>query len=540
MIDSTVTSSNIKTLPIAINRVILPLDYNYATTGDLLVKIGEQVLQNQPLTKVLPDNNYCVAIHAPISGTITNIAEYYILQENYMNHSLKKIKAIEITTLSNEITDLKYTYPLQETKLPSLLNQFGIIGLGGAGFPSAKKLETKTISTLIINAVECENPIIADYGLMINHSANIIHGITILNQIIQAKSVIIAIKTSMTRAIKQMEQALTQYNTHQNNNTNIAIKLIPDQYPNGYSKTLIKLVTNQEITYNTHSSQNGIICLNVGTIFAIEQALTKQQPLINRIVTIGITKSKQTIYENYLIPIGTPISTILLAFNIDFTKIENKTHFLKITTGGNHMGYTIFDSTRLTQHQINYEYLNNVGIEKTTQIITITYQEIPNKQPSLFNKLLSFIKKNSKAATECIKCGFCEPVCPMNLMPQQLYWFSQNTEQSDNFKSLEEHYIHNCIECGLCDTVCPSNLPLAAKFKHAKSKVKIANYKITQAELAKQRNEQTTARIHTLEEVVFEQSNNIINASKYNKKNILESALKRAQQKKQIKSEISQ
>lgn len=512
------TSPKICYLDLNIDRIILPLDHNYASTGDLLIKIGDSVYKNQALTKSIKNDNYSISIHSPIDGYISNIDYYPVLNQSseYKTLAVEIQKAIKDNLI--EKIEKSAPVPLIETldmshqQLQEKIKQAGIIGLGGAGFPSAQKLVNTKIDKLIINAVECEAPIDVDNCLIQNKAEEIISGIILLKQIYSPNDITIALKSNMLAAKQSLESVI---NKSSKSIDNLTIKLINNQYPSGYSKSLIKIITNKNINLKQHSSEENIICLNIGTVFAIQQAVYFHQPLIERLVTITGDISQP---GNYLLPIGTPIISILKYFNVKLEQVKTKLHSLSIRVGGDFMGVTIFDSQKNNSLE-QYYYLNKVGIEKTTQAIHISYK-------------INTVKNHVKPIYNCIRCGLCDQICPINLLPQQLYWHSSNIEDHNKQDLLQQHNIANCIECGLCDSVCPSNIPLAAKFKFTKSKIKLNSNHANRARLAEARNQLQNQRTAIKEQEKYTTSAKIIKSSKKNKKDLLASALKRAQTKK--------
>ncbi len=521
-------NTKIYEFPLKVNRVILPLDYSYACTGDLLVTAGQVVKQNQALTQNIYNNHMSIAIHSPIDGVVSNIGEYPILQPINQNSNIKTIKSIEIT--ANNLSDNREAINISLTNnhKPSNIENFinmlssnGIIGLGGAGFPSAQKLSSQNIDTIIINAVECEPPISVDNSLIINKSKEIVAGIILLKKIFHAKKVILAIKKTMIEAIETLKPTI--------DDSNLILYSVPDQYPNGYSKTLINLVTNKNIPNNKHSSDYGIICINVATVYAIEQAFNKQKPLTERIVTITGNIEKP---GNYIIPIGTPISTILQAFMRNYQLNNQNKKNLVIKIGGDYMGYEICN--------LEQQNLENIAIDKTTQALAIYYKN-PSQKTLDYEKNSNTIKiklykklyqwwgniNNEPKQKACIKCNLCETVCPVNLKPQQLYWFSHNIDQNNNNDIINSYNIAQCIECGLCDNICLSNIPLTAKFRYAKSKLKILTKEQNDAKLAEARNKLHNAKIE-LKQKYKEQ---LLASKNKSKKELLATVLNRAKKK---------
>ncbi|MBP9723111.1 MAG: hypothetical protein KBD64_08210 [Gammaproteobacteria bacterium] len=347
--------SELKKLPIEIDRVVLPLETHYTTPGDLLYEPKTQVSIGQALTKF---SSTSITLHSPINGIINNINNYPTLQSLGQLNSNLKIPSIEITKFDQDHNSIdknnKNNKP--HTDFLNTLNKYGIVGLGGAGFPTSNKLNS-LINMIIVNCMECESPITSDNGLIINYSKNIISGLIILNNILKPKKIIIAIKKDMQLAITNLQEALSQFNFSNASNTsnNISIEIFDSNYgyPNGYSKSLIKLVTKQKIASHAHSSDHGIVCLNVATVYAIEQAINFNTPLIERVVTI--TGDLINNPGNYLLPIGTPIGTILNAFSVKY--LNNLDINLNIKIGGDYMGYELFNSNNPI-HLENRDYLN--------------------------------------------------------------------------------------------------------------------------------------------------------------------------------------
>lgn len=540
-------AESIKILPKEIQKVIIPLDYKYANTGDLVVKTGDYVSKNSALTKSLSFDSFSIALHSPIDGVVTNIGNYPVLTADNI-YQTKKVKCIEIikkddcqfqnkysetytrfldaqhgSNLSTRITKIinetvPHSQKITKSNLLSKLSENGIIGLGGAGFPSSKKIATQNINLLLINGVECEAPINVDNILMQNHANDLINGINLLINILKPNKTILALKESMPHSISSIKRELIK-----ENESEIKLQLIPNRYPNGYSKTLLSLVSPLRVNNKFHSSDHGIICLNVATVYSIWNAIIKQQPLTKRLVTItGDIKNEGT----YLLPVGTCIDHILQSFEIDFNLIKNHQKTLKVKIGGDYMGYNIFDS-QTDDINIAVGYFNSVGIDQTTQAIHIEYKTPRKKRTSIIKNIQSLFL--NQVQLDCINCGYCIPACPMELEPQKLYWFSKKLKNANNSEILEDYNITSCIECGLCDTVCPSNIPLSAKFKSIKSELKYEHYKIKQSKLAEVRNQLHENRLQLKQN----QKNKVaLSGNKSAKQDLLSAALKRAQAKK--------
>lgn len=514
-------TDELKYLPIDINRLILPLEYNYASIGDIIYSKYDDIHKWQPLTKTLAGDNYNIALHSAFSGQINSIDFYPTLQSLGNLNNTNKVLSMEI--VKNEAITQAQTVDHLNSKIfnysdfINFLAQNGIIGLGGAGFPTGKKLDAELfdahyLDTIVVNAMECESPISTDNCLIINFAQNIISGLIIINQVLQPKHIIIAIKKDMVRAINALRESLTvfPYNLIQN----ISIQTFEQAYPYGYSKTIINLVTKKNIPLDKHSSEYGIICLNVATIYAIEQAVNFNKPLVDRIVTITGDLISQP--GNYLLPIGTPISKLLEAFNIDLNSVSN-TKGIIIYIGGQYMGYELFNSHN-PMHMNHIDYLDYISIEKTTQAIQFLST--------------SAVHKDIKNYAPCIKCGYCESICPVGLLPQQLFWFGQGLNTNNNNELLEKYSLNTCIECGLCDSACPSNIPLTAIFKNLKTEINYNKYKQLKSKEAELNNRLMLQKRETITKLKTQ----LTNTQQTNKKSLLLDSLKLAKNKKTLLS----
>jgi len=455
---------------------------NYA--GRIIVKKGQKIFKNQILT--LPETNSLnTPIHSPCDGIIEDIYldDHLHLDNTKVNNiKIKVPNNIQENSLPEFNHHDKYNYEQLITKI----RYSGIIGLGGAGFPSFKKILNQKINYLIINAAECEAPISADAALMnnINNIEKIINGILSLKKILNFKTnrnlkIIIAIEDNKPNAINNFKKILKKSDLV----NIITIKVIPTAYPNGDAKYLIKILLNKEIPKNQHSTSHGVVCFNVATVYSMYEAIYENQPLIKRIVTISGSAVKNP--DNYEIFIGTPIKDILKYLNIAEPNLD-------ISMGGYFMGVPIKNL--------------NAGILKTT------------------NSLIIDFKKPNDITEECINCGFCVTECPQELLPQQLYKFSK-TEKVNN---LLINNVHHCIECGICDTVCPSNIDITKYIQYGKNLIKTHENQQDNANSLKSRYENFQARKQKLEQ---EKLDKVSKQSKIDKSELLKRTLAKAKDK---------
>ena len=336
-----------------------------------------------------------------------------------------------------------------------LIADAGVTGLGGAGFPSAAKLDngrTKPVNTLIINATECEPYITADDILIRERAAEIIQGIGVISHVLDMpRRILIGIESNKPEAIDALREACKS--------TAIEVVVVPTKYPSGGEKQLVYILTGQEIPSGQLPSDIGMVCVNSGTAFAIKRAVIDGQPLISRIMTV--TGDACGINRNYEVLIGTPVSHIL-----EKNKFIRK-NCSRLIMGGPMMGFSLSSSELPV-------------VKTTTCILAPSHSEIPEEDPQ----------------QPCIRCGLCAEACPASLLPQQLYWYAQ----SEDHERLQAHNLFDCIECGACSYVCPSNIPLVQYYRSSKGNIiNSRNAKISAAK-ARERFEFRQVRLNKAEQ----------------------------------------
>ncbi|WP_345860656.1 electron transport complex subunit RsxC [Shewanella algae] len=430
--------SPIGRLPLA-SEFLLPVP-QVGDSAVLEVKVGDRVLKGQALTRGL--SAMYLAVHAPTSGIIRAI------EQRPSNHP----SALPVLTCVLEADgqdqaihfDRQDIAALSREQILSRIRQAGIAGLGGAMFPAHIKLNPASeIELLLINGVECEPYISADDRLMREHAREILDGIEIVHGLLNPKRVIIAIEDNKPEAVQAMQQALDSCHLPKGS---IRITVIPTKYPSGGEKQLIQIITGQEVPSGAIPAQLGIVVHNVGTAFAIREAVCLGKPLIERVVTV--TGGNIPKPGNYWVPLGTPIAHILEQSG--FTPSGQDT----VIIGGPMMGHTL--------------PLIKVPLLKGSNCILV---------PSA--------SEISPPAEEkaCIRCGECAQVCPASLLPQQLYWHSK----AEEYDKASAYNLRDCIECGCCSYVCPSDIPLVEYYRVAKAAIKRNHEEKQLAEQAKQR-----------------------------------------------------
>ena len=430
--------------------LVYPLGQHIGNAAKPLVSTGDKVLRGQKIADA--QGLISAPIHAGSSGVVTNIADHLIPHPS--GFSAPSI-SIETDGLDEEITYVPHDdfRQLSTSELVDIIREAGIVGLGGAAFPTAIKLNTQNkalhIDTLILNGAECEPYISCDDRLLKERPHLVIEGIEILLHMIRAKRAILAIEDNVPDTFKSIQDAIAK-----NNNPAITAVQIPTIYPTGGEKQLIQTLTGKEVPSGEIPADIGIVSTNVGTVHAVQRAVIEGKPLTSRIITVtgeGVKKP-----HNLEVRIGTPIQTLIDVCH-GYTK-----HAERLIMGGLMMGFALLN--------------DEIPIVKATNCILVA-----SKEEAI----------TEKQAMPCIRCGLCASACPVSLLPQQLYWFSK----SEQLEKAEALNLFDCIECGCCDVVCPSHIPLVQHFRYAKSALKVQNHDKHLSDVARDRFEAREERI---------------------------------------------
>ncbi|MBE2897757.1 electron transport complex subunit RsxC [Pasteurellaceae bacterium 20609_3] len=424
----------------------IPLKQHIGESATLCVAVGEHVLKGQKLTEHSDFRH--VPVHAPTSGYIRAIAPFPANHPSGLSETMIHVEADgeDKWTALEPCSDY---LSLPPQTLVEKIHHAGIAGLGGAVFPTARKIEAvlSGIEALIINGAECEPYITCDDRLMQDYTAEMIEGVRILRYLTRAQKVVIAIEDNKPRAIAAVKKALKGAN-------DIILRVIPTIYPSGASKQLIQILTGLEVPHGARSSQLGILMHNTGTAYAIKRAVIDGEPMIERVVTLTGDKIPQP--RNYWLRFGTPIRHVLSQAGYQADPR------LPIFVGGPMMGYILPNlAAPITK-------LSNC-------IIAPDHFEYQAQAPE----------------QGCIRCSSCSDACPVQLLPQQLYWFARNEEHDKS----TQYNLSACIECGVCAYVCPSHIPLIQYFRQEKAKIAEIKEKERLAEEAKVRFEAREARL---------------------------------------------
>jgi electron transport complex protein RnfC len=427
-------------------RLYVTVKQHIGVEGQIIVDVGQKVLKGQALTKSM--NPFAVPIHAPTSGEIAAIHKHVSAHPSGFPELTIEISSDQEDRWTKLFPLIDYRHQPKMQVLTTIC-EAGISGMGGAGFPThIKSAPKKDIDFLIINGIECEPYITSDDRLMREHAWQIRQGIDILCHLLKPKHVLIGIEHNKPEAIEALQVACRE-------NTNYRVCIIPTKYPAGGEKQLIQVLTNREVPAQGLPVDVGVIMHNVGTCFAIADAIFSGKPLIERVVTVTGEAIKTP--GNMWALIGTPVSDLLAHCNYKQTG-QNRPN---IIMGGPMMGFSVTNDL--------------VPVIKTTNcILAPTDNEIAgnNEQP-------------------CIRCSACADVCPASLLPQQLFWHSKAKE----LDKAQDYNLFDCIECGACAYVCPSEIPLVHYYRIAKSEIRVEQEDKQKSDKARDRFEKREARL---------------------------------------------
>jgi electron transport complex protein RnfC len=424
------------------SEVILPLQQHIGEPAEPIVKVGERVLKGQMIARA--SEYVSVPVHASTSGQVIAIEERAVPHPS----GLPGICIVIEADGKDEWAALKPVIDYQTmdpSALRNVIRDAGIVGLGGAGFPSFIKLNpgpNNVIETLVLNGAECEPYITCDAMLMQEHPRRIIDGLLVMKHALRAKHCIIAVEDNKKVAHTMLVNAL-----HEHESEFIEIVQIPTIYPTGGEKQLIRVLTGKEIPSHGLPIDIGMVCHNVATAAAVCETIEQGKPLISRNVTI--TGEAVETPRNLEVLIGTPFAHLLEACGWH----EEQTD--EVLMGGPMMGFSIASL--------------DTPVIKTTNCILARPKDQPHRQPAM----------------PCIRCGQCANVCPAKLLPQQLYWYAR----AKDFDKAQDYNLFDCIECGCCAYVCPSHIPLVQYYRFAKTEIWAMERDKKKADHARQRHE---------------------------------------------------
>ncbi|MBK9292662.1 MAG: electron transport complex subunit RsxC [Bacteroidetes bacterium] len=394
-------------------QLVVPLGQNLGAPPKPIVKKGDEVKTGQLIARA--EAFISANLHAPATGKVVKVDEAtdtsgYRRPAIYIEVSGEDKWAEGINPTNELVTRLDYS----RDEIIAKVKEAGIVGLGGATFPTHVKLMLppgKKADYLLINGVECEPYLTSDHRLMLEKAQEIMQGIRLMMIALEVKRAIIGVENNKPDAIAHLAAMALAH-------PGISVQALKVKYPQGGEKQLIKALVNREVPSGKLPIEVGCVVSNVGTAFAVYEAVTKNKPLIERVVTVtglGLTKP-----SNFLVRIGTPVSALIQAAG---GMPENSG---KIINGGPMMGKAMTTP--------------EVPVVKGSSGILIMPRELSSR----------------KEPQACIRCSKCTTVCPMGLEPYLLARLSK----LERYEDTEREQIMDCIECGSCQFTCPSNIPL--------------------------------------------------------------------------------
>ena len=402
--------------------VTIPMSQHIGAPCKPLVKVGDLVTVGQ---KIGDNEGLCVPVHASVSGKVKQVAP-----KPHTGGSLVMSVVIEndgLYTLCESCQPRADIDSLAPEDLIRIIREAGIVGMGGAAFPTHVKLSSGLgkVDTILVNAAECEPYITADDRLLREQPERFLKGLRIIMKIFGLERAFVGIEANKPEAIAAVSKLA---------GADIKVMTLRTRYPQGAEKQLIQAVTGRQVPPGGLPAAVGCAVFNAATCAAICDAVYDGMPLVQRVVTVTGRGVREP--ANLLVPIGTPFSALLEQAGL----IENP---YKVISGGPMMGFTQFDLS--------------VPTTKGCNSILVLAQEDATDIPT----------------PHCIHCGKCVGVCPMHLMPLYLYKY----ERMNEYKRMEDYNIYDCIECGSCAYICPAKIPLVQSMRTAKAELRLLKQK---------------------------------------------------------------
>ena len=415
--------SAIETFPLP-QRMYISMSQHLGAPAKPLVQKGDKVRAGQLIGASA--GFISANIHSSVSGTVAAVEPYADLAGNPVIHVIIDVEGDEWEESIDRTPDIVRDITLSPAEIIKRIADCGVVGLGGASFPTHVKLSPppgKKAEFLIINGAECEPYLTSDYRLMIEHAEEVLLGARIMMKALGVVEGYIGIEDNKPEAIKKMrELTASSY-------PEIKVVSLRKKYPQGGEKQLIDAVTGRRVPSMGLPIDAGVVVQNVGTSFAVYEAVQKNKPLFEGVMTVtGECLDSQ---HNYLLRVGTPFEKILEAVG----GVPQKT--AKVISGGPMMGKAVAN-------------LSAASVKSTSSLLLLTEKQTKRMEES-----------------ECIRCGKCVQACPMGLEPYLL----NKLARAGRMEDLEHNKVYDCIECGCCMFTCPAYIPLLDYIRTAKADV---------------------------------------------------------------------
>jgi electron transport complex protein RnfC len=441
------TAESILNIPVP-DQLVLPITQHAGDPAQPIVAIGERVLKGQLIAEA--DGSLGAPVHASSSGKIVAIEPWPVARRYGEKAPCIVIECDgEDRSIENVETLPDFASLPPEAVLTKIL-QGGIVGLGGAVFPTAQKLmqaNTCDLEYLMLNGVECEPYISCDDLLMRENAREVLGGAQILLHALELDTCFVVVESDKPEAIHRLGEVLAELDDER-----LILKQVPTIYPSGGEDQLIQLVASREVPSGGLPTDVGCLVQNVGTAAAIYDWVTGNEPLISRVTTVTGDGVARPI--NVKARLGTTVANII-----------------KYAGGYTDQARQLIIGGPMTGKSVTTD---DIPLAKATNCILVL-----SEQPAVGDEL------------PCIRCGDCAAACPVQLLPQQLFWYAC----ADDEAKLRSYGLIDCIECGCCDLVCPSHIPLTADFRMAKARIRELADEKARAERARQRFEARNERL---------------------------------------------
>ncbi|CAK0744900.1 Ion-translocating oxidoreductase complex subunit C [Gammaproteobacteria bacterium] len=427
--------------------LVLPLSQHIGEPARPLIKVGNRVWKGQLMAEA--HGEMSASLHAPTSGRVIALEDRPVPHPSGQSAACLVIEPDGLDQWADLPLPLPDFAERSAAELRARIAWAGLAGQGGAAFPTAVKLAPRfPVQTLILNGAECEPYISCDDRLMRERPGKILAGAAILRHILDAGRCLIGIEDNKPEAIAALRRTLQELG---NDTTEVVV--LPTLYPSGGEKQLIWRLTGQRVPSGGIPAQIGVVCQNVATAAAVADAVLEGRPMISRIVTLAGERMVRP--GNWEVPIGMPAAALIAQAGGVGTATGG------LIAGGPMMGFRVQNDEIPVTKGLN-------------ALLALSTQEAPDPGPAL----------------ACIRCGRCAEVCPVSLLPQQLYWHALARE----FDKTREYHLADCIECGCCAQVCPSHIPLVHYYRFAKTELAARDREKREADEARARHEAHLAR----------------------------------------------